>query len=1033
MKNTGTKPASFYEGIEYTWTDKDGNEKTSNLGEIATDPNQMIALLKEVYTNKNVPGNLHRGYNANGTATTGDVAYPAIGGIQRNYDSETRTYTHDFYDAYGWGMNHDEDNYPMTQQSVPSTTYTITDYIMNPNEYKPNQEGVTLLLVEMNDGVQYNSWSTRPGNYGQLRNLFEKMFKSVRVVTNSKLVEKKGEGNSTIPGTLFKVDCDKMNRFFFLAKGRLRHYAGQTGSSAYFRDQVKNSGSGSSYTWYDQENTQATVNPFNVMYEQFSPVSLSSSQESSDVYQSLINMDSYLVEHDCESVPWASANGVNGHEFNMYGKTSTSEDCQDVRDLMFFVPTKRMQAWSDRDRSTSDMYVNYYKPNAPTMGLYVIRQNPITGEQINGQNTYKLHLTWDSNLTDFVPSSEGAYFIYLVNEDGSYTKVGETNSQTKELYIDVNMAEHGQQVTYVIQGQDNTQFLSLQMSNEESFIIPGTDQYEKFQLLPNAEYYSRFNPADQYNYYANGLQIKNYPAGLNTTDLAGKKLIYYRQAKDQSVWDKVGEVTISGTTGSAEMFGQRAQSDYKYGYKTNPELVVSTSGSDYVFGTNEKPFIIFDNIKADVSLNIHADYYKYIVVVDGTPDQKDKIHSNAITIRVQKTAMSPIAGVFSKEAVDADTKHATGLVDKSFDVDVTYSSKTDVLRYDAYRWKDSEAIEIIDHTSDPDNEQDLAPQGIAGNQGEFYTVAMNSDYVGEDVYVTQGQTAQATFVDNVATDKAGAYTYAPVVETFTGRGDYNTYGAPLQHSATGTIGVKVQNISRNDKSGMIEQSTYTWPTGNPQYAYYNVYLNVDEINIPEGYDLYKVRAWRKIDPSLLAEELPAYQERMGNGDGECLFEEITSGTDAACKKTGITSYALGSVEKEDVSPVSGKPFKVWGGTFGAKILSQGDEMPMEFTVRAYFTRNANLTSGSSNAPRRAEGDATVTDANGYYITESTVKFTATGSDIITAVTDKSINREVKDVIYYNMTGAVSVRPFDGVNVVVTRYTDGTTSTRKMIK
>lgn len=679
------------------------------------------------------------------------------------------------------------------------------------------------------------------------------------------------------------------------------------------------------------------------------------------------------------------------------------------------------------------MYVNYYKPNAPTMGLYVIRQNPITGEQINGQNTYKLHLTWDSNLTDFVPSSEGAYFIYLVNEDGSYTKVGETNSQTKELYIDVNMAEHGQQVTYVIQGQDNTQFLSLQMSNEESFIIPGTDQYEKFQLLPNAEYYSRFNPADQYNYYANGLQIKNYPAGLNTTDLAGKKLIYYRQAKDQSVWDKVGEVTISGTTGSAEMFGQRAQSDYKYGYKTNPELVVSTSGSDYVFGTNEKPFIIFDNIKADVSLNIHADYYKYIVVVDGTPDQKDKIHSNAITIRVQKTAMSPIAGVFSKEAVDADTKHATGLVDKSFDVDVTYSSKTDVLRYDAYRWKDSEAIEIIDHTSDPDNEQDLAPQGIAGNQGEFYTVAMNSDYVGEDVYVTQGQTAQATFVDNVATDKAGAYTYAPVVETFTGRGDYNTYGAPLQHSATGTIGVKVQNISRNDKSGMIEQSTYTWPTGNPQYAYYNVYLNVDEINIPEGYDLYKVRAWRKIDPSLLAEELPAYQERMGNGDGECLFEEITSGTDAACKKTGITSYALGSVEKEDVSPVSGKPFKVWGGTFGAKILSQGDEMPMEFTVRAYFTRNANLTSGSSNAPRRAEGDATVTDANGYYITESTVKFTATGSDIITAVTDKSINREVKDVIYYNMTGAVSVRPFDGVNVVVTRYTDGTTSTRKMIK
>ena len=609
----------------------------------------------------------------------------------------------------------------------------------------------------------------------------------------------------------------------------------------------------------------------------------------------------------------------------------------------------------------------------------------------------------------------------------------EEKARNHQMY-GVNMQEHGQQVTYVIQGQDNTQFLSLQMSNEESFIIPGTNAFEKLQLNPNADYYSRFNPADQYNYYANGLQIKNYAGGVSTADLNGKKLMYYRQAAGQSTWTKVGEVTVNGTAGNASMFEQRAQSDYKYGFKTNPELVVSTNGTYYVFGTDEKPFIIYDNLKDDVSLNIHPDYYKYMVVLDGTPDQTDKIRSNAIIIRVQKTKMSAIAGVFSKADVDGDTNHLTGLVDKSFDVDVTYSSKTDVLRYDAYRWKDNETIEIIDHTSPADNEQDIAPQGIAGNQGEFYTVAMNDDYVGEDVYVSQGQTAQATFVDNVASNEVGAYTYAPVVETFTGRGDYNTYGGALQHTANGTIGVQVANIP--GKQGHIEQSSYTWIGENGQrYAYYNVYLDVNSINIPEGYDLYKVRAWRKIDPSLLGEQEEAYQGRMGQ-DGECLFEEITFGgtstDDAKCNKANITSYQLGSAVNEFTTE-NGVPYKVWGATFGAKVLDEGDQMPMAFTVRAYFTRENNLTGRSNNAPRRA-GEASVDDSNGYYITETTLPFTAIGgSDIVTAVVDKSINREVKDVTYYNMTGAASKVAFEGINVVVTQYTDGTFSTKKVVK
>ncbi|MBR1803850.1 MAG: choice-of-anchor D domain-containing protein [Muribaculaceae bacterium] len=1031
IENTGTLPPSFYDGITYQWTDSEGTH-TNTLSDVATNPYQMIALMREVYTNKNVPGNYYRGYKADGTVDTEyPVVYPAIGKVSR-FGVAGVDANYSYNDAFGWGIPHDQANYPF-DVIYTSSSSTGNDYkALNANEYKPNTEGLTMLLVELKDGVTSSTVSYDPEN-SSLVNVFSRMFKSVRVVPNSKKVTKNG-----VDGTLFKIDCDKMNRFFFLAKGRLRILGNvlddhKTGRSNVFIDRKNNTSSSNSIT-----NQISDKGPFYEMFEQFSPVSLSSAEESSDVYQELINMNSYPVEHDCEYIPWATATStgtgatVTGHEFNMYGKTSTSEDCQDVRDLMFFVPDKRMMAWNGRDKSSSDKFVNYYEEYAPTMGMYVIRQHEITGEKIDGKNTYKLHLTWDSNLTDFVPADKGVYYIYLVNENGTYTKVGETNSQTKELYLDVDMKEHGQQVTYVIQGQDNTQFLSLQMSNEESFIIPGTNVNEKFQLDPNAEYYSRFNPANETNYYANGLQIKSYP-DVNASDYAGKTLKFYRKAANATEWTHVASAVVnqSGTaaTVSTVPATQRLQSEYIYGYKEN-----ATTATEIVFNnkTRFREFgIVFDNFKEAVAGNEHPDYYTYKAELEGT-----QYHSNEITVRVQKTKMSPIAGTFSKADVDADTKHTTGLVNKSFDVDVTYSSKTDVLRYDAYRWQNTADSELAILTGDADNEQDVAPQGIAGNQGEYYTVAMNSDYVGEDVYVSQGETAQATFVDNAATGEAGAYTYAPVVETFTASGDYNTYGAPLQRSATGTIGVQVASINAEGKQ--IEQSTYTWTENGQRYAYYNVYLDVNSIDIPDGYDLYKVRAWRKVDPSLLGEEMDDYKARKTE-DGECLFEEITCGgdaiSDAKCSKAAIQTYALGSLEKTVVNPLSNVPFKVWGATFGAKVMDEGDEMPMTFTVRAYFTRNENLTSGSSNAPRRAEGDAAVTDANGYYITETTVDFTAMGGpdNIITAVTDKSINREVKDVIYYNMTGAASLRPFEGVNVVVTRYTDGTTSTRKVIK
>ena len=51
----------------------------------------------------------------------------------------------------------------------------------------------------------------------------------------------------------------------------------------------------------------------------------------------------------------------------------------------------------------------------------------------------------------------------------------------------------------------------------------------------------------------------------------------------------------------------------------------------------------------------------------------------------------------------------------------------------------------------------------------------------------------------------------------------------------------------------------------------------------------------------------------------------------------------------------------------------------------------------------------------------------------TAVGEVNVNKTVANVTYYNLAGQQSAQPVDGVNIVVTTYTDGSTTTAKVIK
>lgn len=55
------------------------------------------------------------------------------------------------------------------------------------------------------------------------------------------------------------------------------------------------------------------------------------------------------------------------------------------------------------------------------------------------------------------------------------------------------------------------------------------------------------------------------------------------------------------------------------------------------------------------------------------------------------------------------------------------------------------------------------------------------------------------------------------------------------------------------------------------------------------------------------------------------------------------------------------------------------------------------------------------------------------ANMATGVNDVNSAKEVKGVSYFNMMGVESAQPFDGVNIMVTTYTDGTQSAAKVLR
>ena len=214
------------------------------------------------------------------------------------------------------------------------------------------------------------------------------------------------------------------------------------------------------------------------------------------------------------------------------------------------------------------------------------------------------------------------------------------------------------------------------------------------------------------------------------------------------------------------------------------------------------------------------------------------------------------------------------------------------------------------------------------------------------------------------------------------RSEGNTYGSAMQQVE--------KNGSVAFSSSKCWKSEYTWNKGGVEYDIYNPEVDVTpEFPAQTGYELYNYRLWVDYD-----EDAPAWD-----------FDEN-----------------LQLTEKMDRPLYSGQDTHIGGQGDGGKndwaFVASNELTEVKLVARFYYKK----TTGSKARP---------TDRDRlYYVVENQV--TIPTNDIVTGIDDVT-NKQVAGVKYYNLAGMESDRPFNSVNIIVTRYTDGSISTSKVMR
>ena len=995
-QEVGPKVTQFdWSQFAFTFTDSDNVEHVANLTDEAKTTDHIIGLLRAVYTNEHVPGIRYAyAYQRPGEP---EPSLHRLLNYGFNYTSHTQAYE---------GSTHSGNSHGRGGGGSNNTWDRSLDQGILPLK-NPVEDGMTVMLVQLNE-----SWD-KPrggGDKHNAREIIDSAYNSVQVVTAFTRVH-----DVNNPGYLYAIDGTATNKFFFISKGKPR----ASSSSPLYR-----------------------------LYEQISPVKGDHGTTTYDFISKMKSGQVYYCFHDCYDVAtYDRDKDSHGNPVGHWFTISNEGEAYSLKNLCLYVPDRRFEnelrdedpvadglSWYD---DQAHYYTNYGSKVGSTQLDSIIRPKvlmytaDLNAEAVPSEvkDHYRVNLDWSTSFTDqkigaHVPEH---YYVYIVKEDGSWERIdhllnkNEPVENTSDSYL-VPQTYETQVFKYVITAHpinydmdghmimDGMDTLNVDcekplvtitaVSPVRTVIIPPLDKPFFQRVL---EYRCFYNVNTEENFYRNLICVRtaneeefhaikdfNGTYDVTRTDPDGHKVTIAHVAIKQE----------PGTEGYSYHvdYELQTQQDVSNNLFDNGEVII-----DGFIASATDDMYFSDRFRASTEKNDHYDHYVYCfekVAVDGNSGTAFQTAcSNPLTVPVFKTTNTVATEGYTRENVLEDRDHH--LVPKptnAITFTATYDPAANLAEYDVLR---------VNKNQHPVGEFKVGKAEHFNNSGEYHVITVGSEgylnHLEQITYISAGDAKEAiTVLDRNGAVADQISSYVPMIVTLYGgdQSKVNTYGCEIKDMSYPQLNLQVNAEKSKQFQYKDENGNITTGKG------YTARLHLTPILTKEMEYAYYYRVWRVV-----------------NGEEtEVLLNEL-----------------------EDFGGVSAVNNAAWGAVYSSIQVTYPGEQPMDVTdiiVRPYNDEDdddfnvqyiarlyATYIEGGwqdvvvPDRPKRAVEHG----GKDYVVVEQreTVNYKNVPTDV-----EELAGKVVSSVTYYNLQGTPSQRPYQGLNIVVTRYANGKTRTEK---
>ena len=475
---------------------------------------------------------------------------------------------------------------------------------------------------------------------------------------------------------------------------------------------------------------------------------------------------------------------------------------------------------------------------------------------------------------------------------------------------------------------------------------------------------------------------------------------------------ETAQITIPAGDGWTEMVGTY----------NNPNDLLSFQVK---VGNDTTDIMLIDQFWAPTVHNDHPNGYTYVLkeTIDGV-----EMASNPANVPVYKTN-SNLNGFYTEAQVIADNKYDENkLTAHTLNTQIEYDVVPDnnVLYYSLYRGEKNEQRPVIDVDHRISQLQKFEDK-VDGNVMYYFNENHQQGVLPKYEHIGS-QTAERLDMNYVTGTGEDELSYVPVIWTFglyTARGDgkNNSYGSDIKHSYVGKVNISVEGL-KNDG----DYTTGQWKDPNgTTYCVYSPIITLGGVTPDDGgandgdtyqYVPYMYRVWctypNAHNFTLLANpDGKVHLADAGAITAPFLIGEVTAEDTEAWNGTGEEVKIGRALE-------SGEAQQPW--SFGVPVNESSSNV--QFVARFYYKKV--VTPGAQVNGLRGTRD---NDEAAFAIAENSDD----GEGIVTGINELADIVYVVSTTYVNAQGMQSDKPFDGLNIVVTRYSDGTTRTTKLVR